>query len=146
MGPCLMEGVGLGASLGSLDPVGKWRPHGAIIHQIGGSQLEAACRLATPEDILILVAAKGTTSIHWVEAQEAVRHPPALARQWRVLVNQACPILCDPVNCSPPGSSVRGIDSPGKNTGVSRHFLFRGIFPTQGSNLGLPHYGQILYI
>lgn len=69
-GSCLMEGVGLGASLDSLDPVGKWRPHGAIIHQIGGSQLEAVCRLATPADILIFVAAKGTTNICWVRPRK----------------------------------------------------------------------------
>ena len=29
------------------------------------------------------------------------------------LVAQSCPTLCDPVDCSPSGSSVRG-DSPGK--------------------------------
>ena len=29
-------------------------------------------------------------------------------------------------------------DSPGKNTGVGCHFLPQGIFPVQGSNLGLP--------
>ena len=28
-------------------------------------------------------------------------------------------------------------DSPGKNTGLGGHFLLHGIFPTQGSNLGL---------
>ena len=28
-------------------------------------------------------------------------------------------------------------DSPGKNTGAGCHFLFQGIFPTQGSNLHL---------
>ena len=28
---------------------------------------------------------------------------------------------------------------PGKNTGVVCHFLLQGIFPTQGSNPGLPH-------
>ena len=28
-------------------------------------------------------------------------------KQWHVLVAQSCPILCDPMNCSPPGSSVR---------------------------------------
>ena len=33
------------------------------------------------------------------------------------LVVQACPTLCDPTDCSPPGSSVHG-DSSGKNTGV----------------------------
>ena len=33
------------------------------------------------------------------------------------LITQSCPTLCDPMDCSPPGSSVHG-DSPGKNTGV----------------------------
>ena len=36
-------------------------------------------------------------------------------------------------------------DSPGKNTGVGCHFLLQEIFPTQGSNPGLPHCGQTLY-
>ena len=35
--------------------------------------------------------------------------------------------------------------SMGKNTGVSCHALLQGIFPSQGSNLGLPHFKQILY-
>ena len=37
-------------------------------------------------------------------------------------------------------------DSPGKNTGVGCHFLLQGIFPTQGSNLGLLLCRQILYL
>ena len=36
-------------------------------------------------------------------------------------------------------------DSPDKNTGVGRRFLLQGIFPTQGLNLGLLLYRQILY-
>ena len=36
-------------------------------------------------------------------------------------------------------------DSPGKNTGVGCHFLLQGIFPTQGSNPGLPRCRQIPY-
>ena len=36
-------------------------------------------------------------------------------------------------------------DFPGKNTGVGYHSILQGIFPTQGSNLGLWHCGQILY-
>ena len=52
--------------------------------------------------------------------------------------------LCDPRDRSPPGSSVYG-DSPRRNTGVGCHSLLQGIFPTQGSNLGLLHYRQILY-
>ena len=60
------------------------------------------------------------------------------------LVTQSCPTLCDPMDCSPPGSSVHG-DSSGKNTAVGCHALFQGIFPTQGSSLGLPCCRWILY-
>ena len=52
--------------------------------------------------------------------------------------------LCDPMNCSLPGSSAHG-DSPGKNNGVGRHALLQGIFPTQGSNPSLPNCRWILY-
>ena len=33
-------------------------------------------------------------------------------------------------------------DFPGRSTGVGCHFLLQVIFPTQGSNLGLPHCRQ----
>ena len=36
-------------------------------------------------------------------------------------------------------------DSPGRNTGMGCHFLPQEIFPTQGSNLGLPYCRQTLY-
>ena len=36
-------------------------------------------------------------------------------------------------------------DFPGNSTGVDCYFLLQGIFPTQGSNLGLLHCRQILY-
>ena len=49
---------------------------------------------------------------------------------------QSCLTLCNPMDCSPPVSSVHE-DSPGKNTVVGCHALFQGIFPTQGSNTHL---------
>ena len=52
-------------------------------------------------------------------------------------IAQLCPTLCNPMNCSPLGSL-------GKNSGVGCHFLLQGIFPTQGSNLGLLHCRQML--
>ena len=52
--------------------------------------------------------------------------------------------LFNPTDCSPQGSSVHG-DSPGKNAGVGGHALLQGIFPPQGSNLGLLNSRQILY-
>ena len=60
------------------------------------------------------------------------------------LVAQLCPTLGDPVDCSPPGSSVYG-DSPGETTRVGCHALLQGIFPTQGWNQGLLHWRQVLY-
>ena len=57
---------------------------------------------------------------------------------------QSWPTLCDPMDCSPLGSSVHG-DSPGKNTGGGCHALLQGLLPTQGSNPGLPHCRRILY-
>ena len=53
------------------------------------------------------------------------------------LVTQLYLTLCDPMDCSPRGSSVRD-DFPGKNIGVGCHASLQGIFPTQGSNPGSP--------
>ena len=36
-------------------------------------------------------------------------------------------------------------NSPGQNTGIGSSSLLQGIFPTQGSNPGLPHCRHILY-
>ena len=58
-----------------------------------------------------------------------------------VLVSQSCLTLCNPMNYSSPGSCSWNF--PGKNTGVGSHPLLQGIFPTQGSNLGLLHCMQI---
>ena len=60
------------------------------------------------------------------------------------LVPQSCLALCDPMDCSLPGSSVHG-GSPGKNPGMGCHALLQGIFPIQGSNPGLLQCRQILY-
>ena len=51
---------------------------------------------------------------------------------------QLCLTLCDPTDCSPPGSSVHGIFQA-RNTGAGCHFLLQDIFPIQGSNLCLLH-------
>ena len=52
--------------------------------------------------------------------------------------------LCNPMGCSPPGSSVHE-DSPGKSSGVGRHAIPQGILQTQELHPGLPHCRQILY-
>ena len=60
------------------------------------------------------------------------------------LVTQYYLTLCDPMDCSLPSFFVHGI-LQAKNTEVGIHSLLQGIFPTQGSNLGLLHCRQILY-
>ena len=50
--------------------------------------------------------------------------------------------LCDPMDCSPPGSSVHGILQARI---LESHSLLQGIFPTQGSNWRLLLGRRILY-
>ena len=60
-----------------------------------------------------------------------------------VLVTQSCLTLCDPMDCSPPGSSVHGISQARVLEWVAISFS-RGIFLTQESNPRLPHCEQTL--
>ena len=48
-------------------------------------------------------------------------------------------------HCSPLGSSVHEILSPGKNNGVGSYSLLQRVFPTQRSKLGVLRCMQILY-
>ena len=60
-------------------------------------------------------------------------------RKVKVLVVQSCPTLFNPMDCSPPGSSVHGILQ-------ARILKWVAIsFSDQGSNLGLLHCRQFLY-
>ena len=64
-------------------------------------------------------------------------HDLSLASLWSLcMCVQLYLTLCNPMDCSPPGSFVLcPWDIPGKNSGVHFHFLLQGIFPTKGSNL-----------
>ena len=56
---------------------------------------------------------------------------------------QSCPTL-RPHGLQPAGL-LHSRDFRGKITGAGCHFLLQGIFPTQGSNPGLPYCRQTLY-
>ena len=99
----------------------------------------------------------GSVNYDWGGAEAASylgRERPSVHRGCVVLkptVIEGCDVcllnrvwLCNPMDCSPPGSSVHG-DSPDKNTVVGCHALLQGIFLTQGSNPGLPHCRRIHY-
>ena len=75
---------------------------------------------------------------HCVDQAKRPRGSPIGYSMCMCWVTQWYLALCDTMDCSPPGCSVHG-DCPGKITGVDCYALIQGIFPTQGSNLGLLH-------
>ena len=54
----------------------------------------------------------------------------------KMLVAQLCPTLCDPVDCSPPGSSVHGILQAGILEWVA--LPFSKYLPHRGMETGAP--------
>ena len=75
---------------------------------------------------------------------ECLPHSPVVTQGGIMLIVQSCPTLCNPTDCRP-ARLLCPWASPGKNTGLRRHFLLQGIFPTQRSNPGLLHCRQIPY-
>ena len=62
--------------------------------------------------------------------------------QWRHTDSENYSVVSDSLQ---PHGLYSPWNSSGQNTGVGSHSLLQGIFPTQGSNPGLPHCRQILY-
>ena len=68
-----------------------------------------------------------------------------LKAQW--LPSESCLVVSDSLQTSGlyPARLLCPRNSPDKNTGVDSRSLLQGIFPTQGSNPGLPHCRWTLY-
>ena len=60
-----------------------------------------------------------------------------ISEKVKVLVTQLCLTLCNPIDCSPPGSSVHGILQARIPEWVAISFSLGRIFPTQGLNPSL---------
>ena len=71
------------------------------------------CSLPAHTFLLLLGRIKNHKKLVWVTKEREMV---------LCLVAHSCLTLRNPMNCSPPGSSVPG-DSPGKNTGVGHHAL-----------------------
>ena len=100
--------------------------------------LGVARRLSCPTECEILVPWTGIEPTSpALEGGLFTTESPEKSLKVKVLITQSCLTLCDLM--------VRPWSSPSKNTGVGCHSLLQGIFPTQGSNLGLLHCRQILH-
>ena len=64
---------------------------------------------------------------------EVFKSSSSLLRYYMCVCMCACLILCDPMDCSLPGSSLHGMFQ----TELGCHFFLQGIFPTRGSNASL---------
>ena len=95
------------------------------------SELEKVQGLSIPLVLIILFSSEWSQCL-WLSL---VSSDP----WWGGLVAQLCSTFCDPIDCSPPGSSVHGI-SQARILG-----FLQGIFMTQGSNPGLLNCRQIPY-
>ena len=84
-----------------------------------------------------LLAVQGTL-------RRLLQHHNSKASIYQVLVTQLHPTLWDPMDCSPPGSSVHGISQARIREWVAIPFS-RGSSWPRNMNLGLPHCRQILY-
>ena len=115
----------------------SWRPHGlqptSLLRRwdFPGKSTGVGCpRLLWRKSHNI--SFKMSVSIsHYIVLKVKVKllsHVRFFATQWTVSTRLLCPW-----------------NSPGKNIGMSCQSLIQGIFLTQGSNLGLQHYRQILY-
>ena len=110
-------------------------PPGSAVHGISQARLPEWLAIpfprgsSRPRD-----GTRVSSRLHWpLGSLPLSRQEATLLLRGACLVAQLFLTLCDPVDCSPPDSSVHGI-FPGRNTGVGCHSLLQGIFPTQGSN------------
>ena len=143
-GDCIIPLVGE-ASLWTSTVIAQYLLHGRVLRTIVESEstvrlsmnLQHHCILLLFEAILFSVIRKyfslsRTLSRNLMFGKDKCMHAKLL---------HSCSTLCNPVDCSPPGSSVHG-DSPGKNTRVGCHALLQGIFLAQGLN---PHLSHLLH-
>ena len=90
---------------------------------------------ALPRKLSVAVSHVSDVGFWWEDAHRD--H----SRHWALWTGETMLVIQLSVPLRPHGlQSARFLcpwDSPGKNTGMGRHFLLQGVFPTQGSNIAL---------
>ena len=157
-GPLWLKDSG---SLAGSFPSLRWLPHnllswplcfppGSDLHQVGSgsspSLPQHPLHASPPRYYPLLITCTSSPILESASWGTQSNTPASEPGRKKVKVKSLSHVgLCDPVDCSLcPCRLLRPWDSPGKNTGVGYCFLPQGIFSTQGSNLGLPHWRQTL--
>ena len=123
--PCVTVVKNLHANAGDTRDVGLISGSGRSPGEGNGNSLQYSC-LENPMDRGAWRAMVLTVRESQTQLKQLRMHAELINNV--VLVSELCPTLCNPMDCSPPGSSVHGI------------FQQQYIFPTQGSNPHLLHW------
>ena len=78
----------------------------------------------------------------WIYTCAKIHRTGEEKQSWSYCESESCSVVSDSLQ---PHGLYSPWNSPGQNTGVGSLSVLQGIFPTQGSNPGLPHCKQILY-
>ena len=124
------------------DPMDWGSPRILYPWDFSGKNTGVACHFLLQG--IFLTQGSNQRLLHW-QADSLVTEPPG--KPWLLISlkwsHSVMSDLCNHMDRSLPGSHPW--DFLGKHTGVGCHSFFQGLFPNQGSNLGLPHCRQTLY-
>ena len=145
-------------------PISSWQIDRVTVETVrnfifGGSKITADSNCSHDFKRRLLLGSKAMTNLDSIfkkqryyfanispssQSYELSRSPVWMWEKWSVsAVAQSCPILC---GCMEFTRLLNPWDFPSKNSGLCCHFLLQGIFPIQGSNPGLLHCRQMLYL
>ena len=114
-----------------------------------GSPWTKILNISAPSKALCISWIQGVTVLPWRTVDTTSNHLlPRTDMCILIYASVSCSVVSSfrvPVDCSPPGSTVRGI-LQARTLECVGHSLLQGLFSIQGSNLGLPDCRWILYL
>ena len=109
-----------------------------------GDEIQGSVETEAPVPPRVVLTAPGVHTLHsGAPGHVHVSTVGLLQTFFSCLVAQSCLTLCDPVDCSPPGSSVHGVIPAKIPERVA--ICFSRVSPQPGVNPGLLHWQERLY-
>ena len=106
---CMLSSVQFSLSVvsNSLQPHGLWARKAPLSMEFSRQEHWSGVPFPTPGDLPN--PGIEPMSLHWQADSLPLSHPIKLGNHAAAKSLQSCPTLCDPMDCSLPGSSVHGI-------------------------------------